>query len=506
MLNFFSHWTEHFQQAWHLSYFLSFLVVVGVVFLLRRHSPGSVRFTALMLVIFVLLLAAEALFATLDAPAAKTVMHYSALLVLGGLLIRQVGVFFFRWVIPRFQLQPPRILEELLILMFYAGWTLYLLSGAGLELSSLVTSTAVVTAVLAFAMQDTLGNILSGLALQLDKSICIGDWLEFEDLSGEVIQVQWRHTAIMTRFGEKILIPNSDLMKNRVKIIGGQTLPGRYNTLYFYGSYAVAPNVVVETVEKNLRRMQFRGQSAQTPPICQVFDFADGHITYALHYWLAAPGAAGATKSALYQHIYALFQRQGWYLSAPNRDISHMSHKHKTQWHQQSLRHSTSIKLVFLAQIPLFAALTEEEKEQAAERLKTAFFVQGSTLIVQGAAGESMFFIVQGEAEVWVASHGRKQQVAVLKAGDIFGEMSLMTGDPRRATVIARSDLVCYELDKDGFAAIIQERPELAENIASLLSTRAQELDSVQQCLSHTQLEEQKQHLLHHIRRWFRLP
>src|SRR5699024_11643081 len=103
------------------------------------------------------------------------------------------------------------------------------------------TSTAVVTAVLAFAMQDTLGNILSGLALQLDKSICIGDWLEFENLSGEVIQVQWRHTAIMTRFGEKILIPNSDLMKHRVKIIGGHTVRGRNITLLVYGTYAVQP-------------------------------------------------------------------------------------------------------------------------------------------------------------------------------------------------------------------------------------------------------------------------
>src|SRR5690625_4548494 len=280
MLNFFSHWTEHFQQAWHLSYFLSFLVVVGVVFLLRRHSPGSVRFTALLLVIFVLLLAAEALFATLDAPAAKTVMHYSALLILGGLLIRQVGVFFFRWVIPRFQLQSPRILEELLILLFYAGWPLYLLSGAGLELSILVTSTAVVTAVLAFAMQDTLGNILSGLALQLDKSICLGDWLEFEDMFGEVVQVQWRHTAIMTRFGEKILIPNSDLMKNRVKIIGGHTVPGRYITLFFYGTYAVPPAEVVEVVQQTLVKTRIEGSLPARPPVVQVMDFENGQITY----------------------------------------------------------------------------------------------------------------------------------------------------------------------------------------------------------------------------------
>src|SRR5699024_11684433 len=120
---------------------------------------------------------------------------------------------------------PPRIFEELIIWLGYVGWTLFLLSDVGLELGSLVTSTAVVTAVLAFAMQDTLGNILSGLALQLDQSICLGDWLEFEGMFGEVIQVQWRHTAIMTRFGEKILITNSDLRKRREKIIGRHHAP-----------------------------------------------------------------------------------------------------------------------------------------------------------------------------------------------------------------------------------------------------------------------------------------
>src|SRR5690625_5821586 len=231
------------------------------------------RFTALMLLLFFSFLLLESALRAAAIMSAARVLHYSALLVLGILLVRQVGLCWFRLLIPRFNLHPPRILEELLILLGYVGWTLYLLSGAGLELSSLVTSTAVVTAILAFAMQDTLGNILSGLALQLDQSICLGDWLEFEDMFGEVIQVQWRHTAIMTRFGEKILIPNSDLMKNRVKIIGGQTVPGRYNTLYFYSSYELSPSRVISTVQENLNRTLIDGRLPAHPPVCQVYDF-----------------------------------------------------------------------------------------------------------------------------------------------------------------------------------------------------------------------------------------
>src|SRR5690625_6661347 len=63
----------------------------------------------------------------------------------------------------------------------------------------------------------------------------------------------------MTRFGEKILIPNSDLMKNRVRIIGGHTVPGRYITLFFYGTYAVPPAEVVEVVQQTLVKTRIEG-------------------------------------------------------------------------------------------------------------------------------------------------------------------------------------------------------------------------------------------------------
>src|SRR5690625_95380 len=296
-MNFFPNWLMQITHIWYPAYFLFIVLALLLLGLLRKHSPGMMRFALLMLVSFLVLVFIEAFFLTLGNRNASRIMHYSALLALGILIVRQIGLCFFRLLLPRLKISPPRILEELLILLGYVGWTLYLLSGVGLDLSSLVTSTAVITAILAFAMQDTLGNILSGLALQLDQSICIGDWLEFEDMFGEVIQVQWRHTAIMTRFGEKILIPNSDLMKNRVKIIGGQTVPGRYNTLYFYSSYELSPSRVISTVQENLNRTLIDGRLPAHPPVCQVYDFENGQITYALRCWIADPRRVGAIRS-----------------------------------------------------------------------------------------------------------------------------------------------------------------------------------------------------------------
>lgn len=505
MMDFIYVWLEQFIALWRPGYLIVLGLALCFVVFLKKHSQGIVRFALLAWVLFVLFLTVEASLIVAGSSTAAQLSHYGALFVLGILTTRLLGLIFFRLLIPHFNLHPPRILEELLILLGYVGWTLYLLSDAGLELSSLITSTAVITAILAFAMQDTLGNILSGLALQLDQSICLGDWLEFEDMFGEVVQVQWRHTAIMTRFGEKILIPNSELMKNRVKIIGGQTLPGRYNTIYFYSGFEVSPTKVVDTIQSTLRKTLIHGSVPLRPPVCQVYNFEEGHITYALRFWVSDPRTIGAIRSTMWKHIYALFQRHGWYLSAPNLDLSIISQHKKTDLLSQTYRHSMEAKVSFLRSVGLFTALTDEEFELLAERLKTVFFVRGSKVIEQGDPGESMFIIVNGEAAIDIDAHGLLQRVAVLEAGEVFGEMSLMTGNPRHATVSAHNDLTCYELDKNSFSGILKKRPELAESLAKILNTRIEQLEAMQKKQPAANNISQEQRLLGNIRRWFGL-
>ena len=94
---------------------------------------------------------------------------------------------------------------------------------AGLDLGSIVATSAMITAVVAFAMQDTLGNILGGLALQMDNSIEIGDWIKVDDISGRVVDIRWRSTLVETRNWETVVFPNSQLMKNKFLVLGRRT-------------------------------------------------------------------------------------------------------------------------------------------------------------------------------------------------------------------------------------------------------------------------------------------
>lgn len=493
------------QTAWLPQYVPLMVVSILLALWLRKTTPGTLLFTVQMLVVFVLLLIASAISQGFGSVSVARSLHGLAILIFGMLLIRQFALVCFRLIVPRLGLQPPRILEEIVILIAYGGWFLVRLASAGLDLGSLVASTAVITAILAFAMQDTLGNILSGLALQLDHSVNIGDWIELEGITGEVMQVQWRHTAVRTLFGEMILIPNSQLMKARVTLTGGRTVPRRLRTVFFYCDFDTRPADVMRTIEDSLARAEVKMIAATPPPVCLVTDFSGGLVTYAVRYWLTDPTAPGQGDSIVRQHIHAVFQREGWRMAAPGMDLHIASRNARHAVNESTLKSQIETRLQTLQEISLFNPLTDEERGELAHRLKAVHYVAGSRLAQQDEVGECLFVVVRGHAAVWLEAQGRRHLLAELGPGNVIGEMSLMTGEPRRATVTARTDMDCYVLDKSGFQATFQQRPELAEIFAQLLTTRSQELTELRENVPAVPAAVEKAAILGRIRDMFRV-
>src|SRR5690606_35688234 len=153
-------------------------------------------------------------------PRAAGLVANAAAVGVGAVVIRRAMLLVFRLLLARLQLA--RIVEDLATTALAAGWLLFWLYGAGLDPGSLLTTSAVITAVLAFSMQDTLGNVLGGIVLQLDASVRVGDWIQIDGTSGQVVDVGWRHTAIETRNRETVVIPNGWLVKNRFTVIGSR--------------------------------------------------------------------------------------------------------------------------------------------------------------------------------------------------------------------------------------------------------------------------------------------
>lgn len=134
-----------------------------------------------------------------------------------------------------------------------------------------------------------------------------------------------------------------------------------------------------------------------------------------------------------------------------------------------------------LAAIPLFReALSPRQLDHLAAQSRDAIFPAGALLMAEGDFAMSMFAIVEGEVKVAIHDeHGGEHRVATLGPGEVVGEMSLLTGMRRRATVTASSDVTALEITKATIEEMFARAPELIDRIGMILTRRQAELDKI---------------------------
>lgn len=162
-------------------------------------------------------------------------------------------------------------------------------------------------------------------------------------------------------------------------------------------------------------------------------------------------------------------------------------------------------RLAVLNAVSLLSPLTTDEMHKLARGLRFLPYLKGSTIASQGDIGDCLFIITQGEVDVVVEANQQSRRLATLGLGQVMGEMSVMTGEPRRATLKASTDVHCYALSKADFEEILQLRPELAEAFAQLLTQRSQELQEVKSTMPTAHAAVQKAAILDRMRRVFGL-
>ncbi len=424
--------------------------------------------------------------------------------------VRLALVLVFALALARLGVHAPRILRELIGAGASIAAILAIASRVGLNLSGIIATSAVLTAVVGLSLQDTLGNVMAGLALQMDHSVQIGDWIKVGDLSGKVIEVRWRSTRIETRNWETVVIPNSQLVRNQFLILGkrsGQPRQWR-RWVYFNVDFRTPPPRVIDTVEGALRGVQIQYVAADPEPSCIMMDLGESTGRYALRYWLTDLAADDPTDSAVRTRIHFALRRAGIPLAIPAQSVfvTEETRDRAAQKHGAE----RARRLAALGKVELFDLLSVEDRERLADGLHHTPFARGEVMTRQGAVAHWLYMIIEGEALVRVeVEGGLEREVARLGAGSFFGEMSLLTGLPRTATVVAATEVECYRLDKTAFEAIIAERPELADGLAEVLARRQLELAEVREVLDATAREQQlaarKQDLLGRIRGFFNL-
>ena len=428
-----------------------------------------------------------------------------ASILIGLVIIRLSAMFVFRVFFPALRLITPRIVEDLVVTGLFVAWGLLWFRLAGVELGSLLATSAVITAVLAFSMKDTLGNVLGGVVLQLDQSIRVGDWVRLEDVSGRVVEIRWRHTAVETRNRETVVVPNSWLMTNRFTVIGSRddARPVWRRWVRVNVDLSASPTAVCAALERAVRDADIANVAAEPPASAVLLEIGPRYGTYALRYFLTNPQADDPTDSVVRAHVLASLERKGMKLGVPYQE--ELSIKDNEAHRSQVAAQQFERQRLALADCELFAALSDAERDELATHLVFAPFVKGDTITRQGDVAHWLYLIASGNAEVVVDTPAGRQPIATLMGGSVFGEMGMMTGEQRRATVIARSDVECFRLDKAGFEGILRARPDIAGEISRVLASREAELESVVESSASGKPKASREAILARIRDFFGL-
>ena len=327
-----------------------------------------------------------------------------------------------------------------------------------------LATTAAGAVVLGFALQDTLGNLISGLAIQIEKPFRVGHWVSLGGRDGLVSEITWRATKIRTKAGNFVIVPNSVLAKDTITNYSEPT-PHTRIELQVGAGYDSPPNEVRAAILEAIRDEPLMARDRQ--PEVLVADFAASSITYLIRVWTTDFSADQRLMDHVRTAIYYAFRRRGLSIPYPvqvqvNRDLV-----------EPAVDRGALDAAMHRAQ--MFSALTDQQRADLLQTARPSLYGAGEVIVRQGDAGSSMFVIARGEAVVRLDT--APEPVARLLTGDVFGEMSLLTGDPRTATVSAATDCDVIEVTAEGFRSFVMAQPAVADEICAAVEKRRAELE-----------------------------
>ena len=355
----------------------------------------------------------------------------------------------------------PSILQDTIVLGAFAGVAI------GWFHEQLAITSAVGAAVIGFAAQDTLGNAFAGLAIQIDRPFRVGHWVTVSSYEGLVTEITWRATKLRTKAGNLVVVPNNIVSKEAINNYSEPEAPTRIS-LDVGASYNTPPNetkaAILSAVNQATRVL------ASPPPDVVLADFGASALTYRVRFWINDYAHDERARDEVRTFIYYEFRRRSIEIPYPIQ----IEYPRQEITGEPPERRDRVASLI--AAVPVFAKLDEDAHRALAVGAKSLQYAAGEAIVREGAAASSMFLVERGRVDIVL---GSGQRVATTEAGGYFGEMSLLTGAARTATVTAVTDCALVEISADAFREYVQSHPDVLAHMAAAAASRQQELDAV---------------------------
>jgi len=403
-------------------------------------------------------------------------IHFAAAVILlsTALIVALVNRYIWDVYFERRKQTPiPHFLREIVALVIFVVALLFVLSfayHAERELKGVVATSGVVAVILGLAGQNLLGGIIAGMSLQINRPYKVSDWLKVGDTYGEVMEINWRSTRLRTNDGIYLDIPNNEIVKTTIVNLH---YPTEIHAMRI--RVGVDYNVPPNQVKDALTRAAQSAINVLPEPKVRVFlvDFGDHAVIYEIKFYMGNHSRINETNDAVRTNVWYELKRQNIKIPFPIRTL-HVERRPPVtldQGHEEAR--------AILRGEPLFQCLSDDQIDNLVKQSDLNHFGRGERVIEEGAEGDSMFILLRGAAEVSVAKNGSTIPVASLRSGDCFGEMSLLTGEKRSATVQADGDCYVMEISKDVMGEVIRESPDCLRQLSDLLARRKMDTEGI---------------------------
>jgi small-conductance mechanosensitive channel/CRP-like cAMP-binding protein len=356
-----------------------------------------------------------------------------------------------------------KLVQDLLAALIYtvAGFAIaaYVFD---LPVKGLLATSGVFAIVIGLALQSSLGDVFSGIVLNIERPYRVGDWVVLDStMEGRVVETNWRSTHILTASQDLAVIPNSVIAKARLV---NRSAPSRQHgiTLRVRLSPTLTPEAGRTLLEGALLSS---AHLLQTPrPTASVKDISAESMDFDLSFFIANLDTLDAAQNEVFDRLYRAVTAVGASFSprfAGGADRPSAAEAKKV-----------SVPQRLLAGVSLFATLTAEEKERLTAQMRRRDYKPGDVVVKEGTVMDALCIVSSGVIVASVQENGQTFEVTRLASGDYFGELGLLTGEPLNGEATALTKVVVYEIPKEALAPLLTARPGMVKELSESLAKR----------------------------------
>lgn len=415
-----------------------------------------------------------------DASGLRHGLDFTAYLALLIGVARCVFALVFYGVLNWLHQHVPRIFVDIIQTAFYSLALLAVLIAAGVEPQSLVAGSAVLSVVLGFALKDTLGNLFAGIAIQAQQPFEVGDWIQFDATPshiGRVIEINWRAIKVITLDDVEITVPNGTLGVGSIVNFNKPEKRSR-RSLYVHAPYHVPPRIVHGLILNAIA--DSTGVLREPAPSVVTFAFDERGVQYWVRFFTERMDLRDGIDGAARDCIWYALNRAGIAIPGVQQSVALRSPETPP-----AIEDPTDLREQALRGVPLLADLSDDERRRLAELARTRLYAPHEIVVREGDAGDDMFIVTRGHLSVSrKPSDADRVPVSRLGPGDVFGEMAMMQGATRSATVQALEECELMAINSDTICELLRSSPKLAERVRAMIDERQTRLDDAVETLN----------------------